>query len=506
MVNIGMPLKNLDNNSDAHADSGPMHDVKQSSPEKWSDDAVLDPDVINFDGPDDPENPINWSSSRKAVVIAMVTLMTLLSPIGSTISSSAVADIKTYFNATGETLLAFATTIYVLGYAFGPIMIAPLSEMYGRAILYKICIVLFLIFNVACAVANNLSSLIVLRLLAGIAGSCPVTLGTGSIADMVPQEKRAGAMAGYVIGAVLGPSIGPIVGGYLTPRAGWRWAFWLMAIATAPLAVVVVLFMQESYPFVLIKRKTERLRRETGNMNLCSALDTGRTPSQLFAFSILRPLKMLLLPIVFALSLYAAVVYSYLYLCFTTFPQVFGEQYGFGSGASGLATLGIGVGSIFGVFFCGAVSDKLSAYLTKEHGGSIKPEYRLPMIVVGGICVPIGLFWYAWTAENKVHWIAPIIGTGFLGGGMIITYMASTLYLVDAYTVYSASVTASSTIFRCLCATFLPLAGPAMYGKLGVGWGTSLLGFIAVAFIPLPFIFYIYGQRLRESKRLRIDF
>lgn len=84
--------------------------------------------------------------------------------------------------------------------------------------------------------------------------------------------------------------------------------------------------------------------------------------------------------------------------------------------------------------------------------------------------------------------------------------MASAMYLVDAYTVYAASVTASSTIFRCLFGALLPLAGPAMYDALGVGWGTSVLGFISVAFIPLPFIFYLYGQRLRESRRFVVEF
>lgn len=83
--------------------------------------------------------------------------------------------------------------------------------------------------------------------------------------------------------------------------------------------------------------------------------------------------------------------------------------------------------------------------------------------------------------------------------------MASTLYLVDAYSVYAASVTASSTILRCILATFLPLAGPAMYDKLGIGWGTSLLGFIAMAFIPCPFFFYFYGERIRNSTLFKID-
>lgn len=328
-----------------------------------------------------------------------------------------------HFHSTNESLEAFITTIFLLGYTFGPIAIAPLSEMYGRAIMYKACMVLFIIFNVACAVANSLGSLIVFRLLAGIAGSCPITLGAGSIADMIPREKRAGAMAAYVIGVSLGPSIGPICGGYLTPAAGWRWAFWLMAICSG-VAAIIVMFMRESYPYVILKRKTERLRKKTGNPKLRSALDTGKTPRELFAFSILRPLKMLLSPIVFLLSLYAAVVYSYLYLCFTTFPAVFGGQYGFGSGASGLATLGLGIGSIVGIVFCGAVGDKLLHYLSRKHGGEPKPEYRLPTMIIGGIVTPIGLFWYGWTAENKTHWIVPIIGTAFLGAGMVITYVS----------------------------------------------------------------------------------
>lgn len=330
-----------------------------------------------------------------------------------------------YFHSTNESLEAFVTTIFLLGYTFGPIVIAPLSELYGRTILYRICMVLFIVFNVACAVANSLGSLIVFRFLAGTMGSCPITLGTGSIADMIPREKRAGAMAAYVIGAVLGPVLGPVCGGYLTPVAGWRWNFWLMAIASGVMTVVVFLFVHESYPYVLLKRKTERLQKQQpDNPNLRSALDTGKTPRELFYFSILRPLKMLMSPIVFLLSLYAAIVYSYLYLSFTTFPMVFGDQYGFGSGPSGLATLGLGVGCIVGVVFCGATAERLSKHLTQKNGGEVRPEYRLPNLAIGAICVPIGLFWYGWTAENKTHWIVPIIGSSFLSAGMIITYVS----------------------------------------------------------------------------------
>jgi len=183
--------------------------------------------------------------------------------------------------------------------------------------------------------------------------------------------------------------------------------------------------MSESYAYVILKWKTQRLRKETGNRDLRSALDTGRTATQLFAFSIIRPLKMLLLsPIVFLLSLYAATVYGYLYICFTTFPRVFESQYRFPSSSAGLAYLGIGIGSLVGVVLCGALSDRLVRYLVERSGGVPKPEYRLPLLGIGALSVPVGLFWYAWTAERKEHWILPIIGTAFLGLGLVVIFVS----------------------------------------------------------------------------------
>ena len=183
------------------------------------------------------------------------------------------------------------------------------------------------------------------------------------------------------------------------------------------------IFMRESYAVTLLQRKTKRLQKETGNPNLRSALDTGRSTKQLFLFSILRPTKMLFLsPIVFLLSLHVAVVYGYLYLLFTTITTVFQQQYGFSQGSVGLAYLGIGVGSIIGLAILGNVSDRLLRYLSNKHGGK-KPEYRLPPMIPGTLFIPIALFMYGWSAEKKTHWIVPIIGTSFLGVGMLVSFV-----------------------------------------------------------------------------------
>jgi MFS family permease len=115
-----------------------------------------------------------------------------------------------HFGSTNETLGAFVTSIYILGYAFGPLVIAPLSEMYGRSLLYNINNLLFLIFTIACAVANSLGALIAFRFLVGIAASAPITLGAGTIADIIPVERRGAAMALWIMGPIFGPTIGPL--------------------------------------------------------------------------------------------------------------------------------------------------------------------------------------------------------------------------------------------------------------------------------------------------------
>jgi MFS family permease len=160
-----------------------------------------------------------------------------------------VPDVMKDFKSDNVYLASFVVSVYLLGYCFGPLAIAPLSEMYGRLPLYNICNLFYVVFNVACAVAPSMSSLIAFRFFAGLAGSCPLTIGAGSLADMIRQENRGGALAAWALGPLLGPVIGPVgkfndfplgsksilticvAGGYLTQAKGWRWTFWVLAIA-----------------------------------------------------------------------------------------------------------------------------------------------------------------------------------------------------------------------------------------------------------------------------------
>lgn len=165
-------------------------------------------------------------------------ILTSHRPLASSMFAPGVPEVMTEFHSSSTTLAGFVVSVYVLGYAFGPLIIAPLSELYGRLVVYHVSNVLFVVLTVACAVATNLNMLIGFRFLQGTFGSTPLTIGGGTIADMIVQEKRGGVIAIWALGPLMGPVIGPVAGGYLSQGKGWRWVFWVIAMAVSTLQLV----------------------------------------------------------------------------------------------------------------------------------------------------------------------------------------------------------------------------------------------------------------------------
>ncbi len=205
----------------------------------------------------------------------------------------------------------------------------------------------------------------------------------------------------------IGPIIGPVAGGYLSQAKGWRWTFWVLAMLSGTFGISGIIFMRETYGPTILQRKTKRLQKETGNMELRSKLDVGLSPRDYFLHSIVRPTKMLIFsPVVFVTAVYVGVVYGYLYLLFTTFTPVFEETYHFSSGSVGLTFMGLGVGSLAGVaFFAWATDHVLKARRAAEEAaatgeashvqvGALRPEFRLQLLIPAYSLIPVGLFLY----------------------------------------------------------------------------------------------------------------
>lgn len=134
------------------------------------------------------------------------------------------------FKSDNDQVKTFVVSIFVLGFAVGPLLMAPLSELYGRTIVYHSCNIFFVVFSAACALASDEAMILAFRFFAGFFGVAVVTCGSGSIADLMPPENRGRAMAIWSVGPLLGPVIGPVCAGFLVEAIGWRWIFWVTTI------------------------------------------------------------------------------------------------------------------------------------------------------------------------------------------------------------------------------------------------------------------------------------
>jgi multidrug resistance protein len=445
----------------------------------------------------DPINARNWSSRRKWAATAIVSLYTFVSPLASSMMAPGLPKFAIQYNITNPTIVAMTLSIFLLSFALGPLIFAPLSEIYGRTWVLHISNLFFLAMNLGCAFSPNVGALICFRFLAGLFGSAAIACGGGSIGDLFCERDRASAMAAYTLGPLLGPVIGPIAGGFIAQTIGTKWVFIVIACMCGVISAIGIPVLSETYAPVLRSRRARKLR----GSRLVFSPDQGRKLHFLW-LNLSRPVILLTRSFIcFILSLYMAFIFGIYYLMFATFARFFNETYGFGPGLSGLTYLGLGVGFIMATFFGARFADQMYATLAAKNGGKGKPEMRIPALIFGSFFVPVGVLWYGWSAQAKTHWIMPIIGTTFFGFGLMTTFLPIQLYLVDAFT-YAASALAAASVFRSMLGFAFPLFGTQMFDKLGFGGGNSLLAGVAVVLgIPAPIWIYYYGERVRQASR-----
>ncbi|KAF6788160.1 major facilitator superfamily transporter [Colletotrichum musicola] len=396
------------------------------------------------------------------------------------------------FDNNSRIIGSLSVSIYVLGLAVGPLILSPLSEIHGREVVLNSANLWMTTWQIGCALAPSLNSLIAFRFLSGIGGSACLTIGGGVISDLFPVEERGLANSIFTVGPLFGPVRGPILGGFVAQRAGWRWPFWVL------LAALGVATTGDQHVF-LLRRKTERLKTETGRDDLVSALDVTtqkgapRSNLAILLAKIIKPLQFLTTsPIVPLLALYMSFIFGLLYLLLTTVTSVFNDTYGWDLELCGL-------GFAIGLFVVARTSDATVVKLTKRANGQYNPEMQLATCVMFAAFIPISFFWYGWAVQKRTHWIVPILGLAPFGFGMMGIFAPIQTYVIDIGGSYAASVLAGITTARCIFGAFLPLAGPPMYASLGLGWGNSLLGFIGLGLIPVPLLIFKYGGRLREK-------
>ena len=386
-----------------------------------------------------------------------------------------------------------------------------MSEMpfFGRNPIYIGTLLAFVLLQLGVIYAKNFGMLLAFRFLTGFFGSPVLATGGASIADMYVPKKQVYGISLWGLAAVCGPALGPVVGGFTVESKGWTWTIWELLWLSGACLIFLTLFLPETSSSNILYRRTSRYRKLTGNPNLKCQPELeaeGMTGTEIAQMTLIRPFTLSFTePIVFLLNLYIALIYALLYLWFESFPIVFIGIYNFSLGTQGLAFLGILIGALVTIppFFW--YYHRYTEPLFNENG-ELPPEQRLKPAFVGSFFIPLCLFWFGWSARPSVHWIMPMIGSSFFSVGAFLLFMSVLSYLGDAYPKYVASVYAGNDLVRSSFGAAFPLFANAMYRRLGVGWATSLLGFLSVAFIPVPFVLYFYGERIRRrSKMARHD-
>lgn len=182
----------------------------------------LDAGIIGWESQDDPEMPLNFPQNKKWLLLALISSITLISPLASSMFAPGVSFMDADLHNTNEYVSALSVSIFVMGYVVGPLILSPLSEIYGRRPVLGCANAFFSVWQIGCALAPNITGLIIMRFLAGIGGSGCLTIGGGVIADLFHTEQRGMATSIFGAGPLLGPVIGPICGGFIAQRAGWR--------------------------------------------------------------------------------------------------------------------------------------------------------------------------------------------------------------------------------------------------------------------------------------------
>lgn len=465
-----------------------------------------DPFLVQWDGSDDVENPQNWSRTYKYILTMLLSCSVIVVTFASSVYSAVTSAVAEEFGVSKE-VSTLGITLFLVGYAFGPLVWGPLSERLGRKEPMAISYLGFVIFSVATATAKDLQTVLITRFFGGLFGCGPLSIAGGAMADYCSSEERGIAIAMYSFATFAGPTFGPILGGFITSSyLGWRWTEYITTIMGCAMLLLLLLFYPETYAKRILHDRAQERRIKFHEWTWHSSLDEEPLNINIVVTKyVSRPIVMLCCePMILLLSIYVAFIYGILYLLFGSLPIEYAEVRGWEAGVDSLPFLSLLIGCGIGCVVMVAFNPRYMR-LSNAAGGKPVPEERLLPMIVGAIVFPIGCFWYAWTTYAGVHWIVPTLALVPIGCGIILLFLQALNYLIDAYLSFANSALAANSLLRSLFGAGFPLFGTQMMHNLGLQWANTLIGLIGVVLMPIPVLFYIYGKRLRRHSRFAFE-
>jgi multidrug resistance protein len=470
------------------------HDTEKRSPVE----SETEPLYVEFEK-EDIRDPVQYPNLLKWTITLVGCGFAVLA--GSTVSSynmgftSMMRDINcTTFQAT------IGLAVYALGIGVVPLFSTSFSEEVGRRPLYIASLIGNILTHLMIALSKNIQTVIIARFLGGGFASTGAIMVAGTIADIWRPHERSLPMSIYSLAAVGSIGLGPVPAGWIEMNSHlqWRWIQWIHMILTGVILILVIVVMKETRSTIILTRLAKKLRIETGNHRYrARAEDEVGSLRTLLYISCTRPLYLLFTELtLLSISIWVGFAWGIMYCLIGSIGPIFQDIHGFNQGQIGFAFLGILIGSFFG-FLTNIYQENLYQKNFPKRG----PEARLYVPCVAGVFFPIGMFIYAWSSFPKVHWIWLMIGMVVFAWASFTFYLAVFTYLADCYGPFASSASAGQSLFRNLMATAFPLFTEQMFEALTYKWGNTLFGLVAVILLPIPFVFFFYGARIRACSK-----
>lgn len=457
--------------------------------------------AYDWTGPDDPDNPRNFSAFERLGSIAVLSALAFVSAFGGSIYAPAQEAVMDQYHLSGEVVAVLPLSLYNLGMALGPLVGAPLSEAYGRKAVFVATTPVFGLFMLGSSFAKDMTSLAVCRFFAGVFASPNISNASASILDYTPSQHRGSSLGVYYSLPSLAAGFAPLVGGFLVQNASWRWTMWVPVIV-AVVFYVPLLFMRETYKKIILRRRAVRSGlADTGSQRTSAS----RQIRYFFKVLISRPLHMLFTePIVTLVSLYNGLVFGILFTFVISIPWIFEHYYGLGHAGQSLTYLGIALGSLLAC--CPFVAIDRLYYQPRllewqrSRSEPLPPEHRLIAAMVGSFLQPASLLIAGWTAQYRIHWIVPVLFQGLTMLSSMLVYASACLFMLDTYgPLYGASASSAMMFCRYTFSFAFPMFALRMFQDLGAGWATTVLAGCSACLAPMPWCFWVFGERIRAK-------
>ncbi|KAF2800480.1 MFS general substrate transporter [Melanomma pulvis-pyrius CBS 109.77] len=428
-----------------------------------------------------------FSLRRKHVITAVLSFCSFLAPVSSTTVLSAVPEVAATFQTDGS-IINLSNAMYMLFMGLSPCFYGPFCNIYGRKWVSVTSAVLFFGFSIGTALAPNLASFFVFRILTAFQGTAFLVIGSSVIGDIFKPTERGTALGWFLSGTLIGPALGPFVGGIIVTFRSWRDIFWLQT-ALAGTAVLLVCFL---LPETIHYKRSEELH----------GLPRAKKAHKMWQW--LNPFRVIALyryPNLLTVALASSSLVWNMYSLLTPIRYVLNPRFELTSPLqSGLFYIAPGCGYLFGTFFGGRWADHIVKKYIRIRGERVSEDRLRSCLIAMGVVIPACMLVYGWSVEKRVGGIAlPVIMMFLQGVAQLFCFPSLNTYCLDVMQGRSAEVVAGNYMVRYMFAAAGSAACLPAVRKIGVGWFSTISALFLVVATIATYITTLYGKEWREA-------